>query len=233
MVENITQYLEHISVMTYIAVFLGGVAMSFTPCVYPLIPIVAGVIGSSRETSKMRSFLLSLSYVMGVAITFSILGTVAALTGRLFGQIQSNPIANLIVGNLMIFFGLAMADIIPLPTFLLARAGAGKVVKGRGAWSTFIMGLVSGLVAAPCTAAILGALLTYVATTRNVVFGASLLFTFALGFGTVLLLVGTFTGVVTALPRSEKVMLTVQKIFTVIMILLGEYFVFRAGTLMF
>lgn len=229
--ENIQGYLTNISIVTYLIVFAGGVVASFSPCVYPLIPIVVGVIGSTKEKSKVRNFLLSFSYVLGMALTFAVLGMVAAMTGKLFGRIQSSPVAHLIVGNIIIFFGLALLGVVTLPTSLISKAGAGKVRKGGSVIPVFFMGAASGFVAAPCAAAVLAALLTYVATTKNVVFGFSLLFVFAIGLGTLLILVGTFTGVVTALPKSEKFMRIMEKVLAFGMILLGEYFVFRAGVL--
>lgn len=231
MIENIPNYLSNISALTYMIVFTTGVVTSFTPCVYPLIPIIVGVIGATKQESKLRNFILSLSYVIGVAFTFSVLGIFAAITGRLFGQIQSSPIAHLIVGNIIILFGLAMLDVITLPIFLLNRIGAGRTVKGASALSALFMGAISGFVAAPCTTAVLGALLAYVAATQNVVIGFSLLFTFALGLGTLLVIVGTFTGILLALEKKEKFMYAAQKIIGFLMILLGEYFIFRAGLL--
>ena len=228
---DISQYLANISIFTYAAVFIGGVAASFTPCVFPLIPIIVGVIGSSKESSKLRNFLLSLSYCAGMALTFSILGMLAALTGKLFGQLQSSPLAHIIVGNIIIFFGLALVDVVPLPTFLLSKAGVGKIRKGGGGLGAFLMGFASGFVAAPCTAAVLAALLTYVATTQNVIIGGTLLFTFAVGLSTLLILIGTFTGILAAIPKSEKVMVIMQKVLAFAMILLGEFFIFRAGLL--
>lgn len=230
--ENITFYLENISIITFLVVFIGGVATSFTPCVYPLIPVVIGVIGATKESSKTRNLMLSLSYVLGMALTFSVLGMIAALSGKFFGQIQSNPVAHLIVGNFMILFGLAMVGVIPLPVFLLNRVGVGKVTKRGNALSVFFMGVVSGFVAAPCTVAVLGALLAFVATTQNVVMGFSLLFVFAIGLGTLLVIVGTFTGILTAMSGANKKWMTVlEKVFAFGMILLGEYFIFRAGYL--
>jgi len=177
--------------------------------------------------------MLVLSYVVGMAVTFSVLGLFAALTGKLFGQIQSSYVAYLIVGNVIILFGLMLLDVISLPTFFLSRVGAGKIVKGGGALSAFLMGAISGFVAAPCTAAVLGALLAYVATTQKVIFGFTLMFVFAIGLGTILLIIGTFTGVVRSIPRSEKFMSIMQKGLAFVMILLGEYFIFRAGMLNF
>ncbi|MFH1395100.1 MAG: cytochrome c biogenesis protein CcdA [Candidatus Omnitrophota bacterium] len=230
--EDIAYYLNNISLLTYIVVFLAGVMTSFTPCIFPLIPIVASVIGGVQGgKSRLRGFLLSLIYVFGMAITFSVLGTIAAVTGRLFGQVQSNPITCLIVGNVIIFFALVLLDVIHLPIFLLSRVGLGKITKSHGVFSVLFMGMISGLIASPCAAAILGALLAFVATTQNVGLGASLLFVYAMGLGTLLVIIGTFSGLLASIPRSEKIMKAVQKVFAFVMILVGEYFIFKAGIL--
>ena len=229
--EGISVYLSDISLMTYLMVFIAGIATSITPCVYPLIPIIVGVIGSSQAESRWWNFVLSSSYVLGLALTFSILGMAAAITGRLFGELQTNPIAHIIVGSTIILFALALLDVVPLPTFLLHRIGAGKIVKGSSVFPVFLMGFASGFIAAPCTAAVLGALLTYVATTQNVIVGFTLLFTFAAGMGTLLILIGTFAGIVASLPKLEKWMHFIQRVIAFAMIILGGYFIFRAGLL--
>lgn len=206
-------------------------AVSFTPCVYPLIPIIVGIMGSAGEKSRRKNFILSFIYVVGMAVTFSMLGIVAATTGKLFGQLQSSPVAHLIVGSIIILFALVLLDVITLPTFILSRAGAGKIIQGRSKFAVFSMGVASGFVAAPCTAAVLGALLTYVATTQNIVFGFTLLFTFAIGLGTLLVLIGTFAGIMTTIPKLEKWMHVIQKAIAFAMILLGGYFIFKAWLL--
>lgn len=229
--STIINYLTDISIVSYLAVFAGGIATSITPCVYPLIPIIVGIIGSGGEKSRWRNFILSFCYVLGMAFTFSVLGMIAALTGRLFGELQSNPLAHIIVGNVIILFGLALLDVIPLPTFLLSKAGAGKIRKGGSVYGIFLMGIASGFVAAPCTTYLLGALLAYVATTQNIFFGFSLLFTFATGLGALLILIGTFTGILVSLKKIENWTHIIQRIIAFAMILLGEYFIFRAGLL--
>ncbi|MFH1245387.1 MAG: cytochrome c biogenesis protein CcdA [Candidatus Omnitrophota bacterium] len=229
--ENIAQYFNNISWLTYVIVFIGGLAASFTPCVFPLIPLLIGVLGSARHLSRGRSFILAFSYVLGMAVTYAILGMAAALTGKIFGRIQSSPPAQLLVGNVIILFGLALLDVIPLPVFLLNKAGAGKVSKTTSIPGVLVMGMASGLAAAPCVAAVSGALLTYVAASQNVILGFTLLFTFAVGLGAVLLLVGTFTGMLTGLPRLQKWMPVFQKFLALAMILLGEYYIFKAGML--
>lgn len=229
--ENLSNYLSNISPISYLVVFIGGLAASVTPCVYPLIPIIIGVIGSTKEKSRGRNFILSFSYVLGVAFTFSMLGMAAALTGRLFGQLQTSVLAHLVVGNIIILFGLALLNVISLPTFLLHRIGAGRVIQGGSIYTVFFMGTASGFVAVPCATAVLGAILTYVATTQNVIFGFTLLFTFAIGLGAFLILIGTFSGILTGLAKTEKLMLIIQKLLGFAMILWGEYFIFRAGIL--
>lgn len=229
--EDIARYFTNISWLTYVIVYIGGAATSFTPCVFPLIPIIIGLIGSARHPSRRRNLVLSFSYVLGMAVTYSILGMAAALTGKFFGRVQSSPWAQMLVGNVIILFGLALLDVIPLPVFLLNRAGAGKVAKNVSIAGMLVMGMASGLVAAPCAAAVLGTVLTYAATTQNIIFGFTLLFTFALGLGTILLLVGAFTGILTGLPRLQKWMPVFQKVLALAMILLGEYYIFKAGML--
>jgi cytochrome c-type biogenesis protein len=211
-------------------VLLGGVITSFTPCLYPVIPIIVGYIGGQETHSKFSGFILSSMYVLGMALTYSALGAVAALTGQFFGQIQNNPMVHLMVANVIIFFGLSMLGLfsIPLPPFL-KRSGSFKTRRGLG--GAFGLGLTSGFITAPCTVAILGALLTYIATKQNILFGISLLFTYALGMGCLLILVGTFTGLVTALPKSGRWMKRIQDFFGLFLIAFGEYLIFKAGRL--
>src|SRR3989338_6578428 len=106
--QNFSQYLSEVSPLAYLVAFLGGVWASFTPCVYPIIPILVGVIGATGVKSRLSAFQLSLAFVLGTAVTYSLLGLVAALTGRIFGQFTSHPIAYLLVGNLCLVFALSM-----------------------------------------------------------------------------------------------------------------------------
>jgi thiol:disulfide interchange protein DsbD len=101
----------------YLKAFLGGVGVSLTPCIYPLIPITAGYIGVNAAGSKLRGFILSFVYVTGLACTYSILGLLASLTGSIFGKISTNPITYIIVGMIMILFGLSMLEMLTIPFF--------------------------------------------------------------------------------------------------------------------
>lgn len=226
--QNFSQYLTEVSPLAYLVAFLGGVWASFTPCIYPIIPILVGVIGATGVKSRLRAFQLSLAFVLGTAVTYSLLGLVAALTGRIFGQFTSHPIAYLLVGNLCLVFALSMLGLfeIKLPG-PWGEAGAGG--RERGAFSVFLMGAGSGVVAAPCTVPVLGALLVFVAQSRNLWFGASLLLTFALGLGTLLVLLGTFTGLLTSLPKSGVWLLRLKQLFGILLIGVAEFFIFQAG----
>ncbi len=218
--------LESFSLSAYLIVFAAGVLTSFTPCVYPMIPVTVTYIGGASAGSKRRAALRTLVYVLGIALVYSALGAFAALTKTFFGRISSSPWVLFAVGNVIILFGLSMLDaiVIPVPG-ILTRGAKG----GEGYLGALVMGMASGFVAAPCTAPVLGTLLIYVGSHGNVVYGASLLFTFAFGLGFLLLLLGTFAGSLASLPRAGSWMVTIKKIFGLGMILVGEYFLIQMG----
>jgi len=221
------------SLMLSIALcFMGGILASLSPCVYPLIPVVASFVGSRSvdDSSRTSAFFLSLAYVLGMAVVYSLLGMVAALTGTLFGSLSSSPMAQFLVANIFILFGLNILDVIPLP---LMSVQAQQDNKSKGLVGAFVLGAASGLVASPCTAPVLGVLLTYVATEQNVALGGMLLFIFSIGLGLILIGVGTFSGLLTSLPRPGQWMVWIKKGLGLAMIGLGEYFLIQAGKLMF
>ena len=228
LLETTPSFLEGNWLIAYISVFFAGVLTSFTPCVYPMIPITIGIVGGQEKSGHLHSFILSLFYVIGLALTYGGLGIVASLTGNFFGSISSNPITLLIVANIIILFGLSMLDVfmIPVPQFF-SRAHVGT--NRHGVTGAFFMGLASGLIAAPCTTPVLGVLMTFVATKQNVFFGSTLLITFAFGMSMLLLVIGTFTGIVTAIPKSGMWMVRVKKIMGFLLIIMGEYFLIQAG----
>ena len=221
--------LHSFSPLAYVIVFAAGVLTSFTPCVYPMIPVTVTYIGGAQAGSKKRAALRTLVYVLGIAIVYSSLGAFAALTRTFFGQISTNPWIYFIVGNVIILFGLSMLDaiVIPIPGMLTRGSKGGDNYLGA-----LVMGMASGLVAAPCTAPVLGTLLIYVGSSGSMAYGASLLFTFAFGLGFLLLILGTFAGALASLPRAGAWMVTVKKVFGLGMILVGEYFLVKMGRLM-
>lgn len=206
----------------YINAFLGGVGVSFTPCVYPLIPIVVSYIGiKDGATSRRKGFILSFTYVTGMAITYAALGLIASLTGTIFGSISVHPATQLIVGIIIIFFGLSMLEIFHLPTLSLVKP---PVLKEKNFFSIFLLGLSSGLVASPCTAPALGTILALIAKERKVLYGSTLLLTFAYGMGLIFILAGTFSTFLMKIPKPGKWMVYVKKIFSLVLIGIGLYF---------
>lgn len=222
-------YLESGQTMAYPIALLAGILTSFTPCVYPIIPITVGFIGARSAGSKGKGFLLSLSYVLGIAVTYSILGGIAALSGKVFGQISTSPITYLIIANVCIVLGISMLGVfnLRLPMIQIPKT------KSLGLLSAFFMGLASGLIVGPCTAPVLAVILTYVATKQNLVFGTSILFTFAFGMGFLLIILGTFTGLLISMPKAGPWLEKIKKIFGWILIVIGQYFLFTAGRLSF
>ena len=226
--SNFEQTLTTSPLLALVLVYIGGLLASLTPCVYPMLPVVAGVIGHANVGgTRLRAFLLSCVHVLGMALTYSALGFFAATTGRLFGAAASSPWTLLIVGNLMLLFALWMLDLIQLPTLTGPRLS--RLADKGGLLGIFFAGIASALVAGPCTTPVLGALLTYAASTGSTFFGALLFFVFSLGLGTLLLLVGSFSGALTALPRSGEWMVRIKKGLGLLILATAEYFIFRAG----
>ncbi|MGD9949944.1 MAG: cytochrome c biogenesis protein CcdA [Desulfobulbus sp.] len=222
-------YLQSSLIVSVVIAFIGGMLASLTPCVYPMIPITAGVIGHANiGGSRWRGFGLSLTYVIGMALTYAALGVFAAATGRFFGTINSSPWTFLVVGNIILLFGLGMLDVIQLPSYA-GRLGAQRLGLG----GIFLAGISSALVAGPCTTPVLGTLLAYTASTHSLIAGGLLLFAFSLGMGALLLGVGTFSSFLASIPRSGAWMVKIKKGMGLVMLGLSEYFFIKAGSLFF
>jgi thioredoxin:protein disulfide reductase len=211
------------SFLAFLLVFLGGLATSFTPCVYPMIPITISYIGG-RSKGKLGGFFLSIFFVLGIAMTYSTLGVVAASTGALFGSaMQSTPV--LIVVSLVFFsMGSSMlgAFDLALPSGMQTRLQAGPRAGVVGA---FLMGIITGLVASPCVGPVVVVLLAFVAKIGSIGLGFLLLFTFALGLGMLFLVIGTFAGALNALPQAGGWMDTVKHVFGVILLAMGIFYI--------
>jgi thiol:disulfide interchange protein DsbD len=218
-------------------VFASGVLTSLTPCVYPMIPITISLVGgqtveAGTRVSRWRVVKLTGSYVVGLALVYALLGLIAGLTGTLFGSISTNPWLYFGMANLLVIAALAMLDVIPirLPQSVAQRAataGSGGQVAG-----TFVMGAASGLVAAPCGAPVMAAVLTWVSLTRSAVLGFVYLFVFSLGMTALLVVVGLSAGTLSRLPRAGAWMLWVKRIFAVVMLGVAEYYLIKMGQLL-
>jgi thiol:disulfide interchange protein DsbD len=210
--------------------FGAGVLTSLTPCIYPMIPITASVIaGTAREgQTRGRTVRLTLTYAVGLATFYAFLGTLAGVTGTLFGSVSASPWALLGIGNLLLLFALAMLDVLPVPVPRRLMAWAGSR-EGGSYGAVFLLGATSGVVAAPCGAPAFAVVLTWVAATQAGLMGFVYLFVFSLGMTLLLVVVGLFSGTLTVLPRSGTWMVWMKRGAAVLMIVMAQYYLVQAG----
>jgi cytochrome c-type biogenesis protein len=210
--------------------FGAGLLTSLTPCIYPMIPITAGVIAGTagEQSSRARVLTLTLTYVAGLALLYATLGLIAGMTGTLFGTVSASPWARFAIGNLLLIFGLAMLDVFPVsaPQRLTAWAAG----LGGGSYpGVFLLGATSGIVAAPCGAPAFAAVLTWVSTTGSALLGFVYLFVFSLGMTALLVVVGVFSGALARLPRSGGWMVWIKRLAAVILIAMAQYYFVQTG----
>lgn len=227
---GLSEALTNSPALALAAMFGAGVLTSLTPCVYPMIPITSAVIaGTAREgQSKLRTMSLTLTYAVGLATLYATLGAIAGLTGQLFGTVSANPWALFAIGNLLLVFALAMLDVLPVPVPRAWLERASETETGSYG-AVFVMGAMSGVVAAPCGAPAFAVVLTWVAATQAGLMGFVYLFVFSLGMTALLIAVGLFSGTVALLPRSGSWMVWVKRVAAVIMIAMAEYYFMTAG----
>lgn len=189
--------------LAYLLIFFFGFLTSLTPCIYPLIPITLAVIGArTSQSTRSQAFLLSFVYVLGISVTYSVLGVIAAKTGALFGQALSYPPVVMAFVILFVLMALSIYGYfeIRIPHSISRRLE--KSGPSHGFVGAFSSGLVAGVVASPCVGPVLVGVLAYIAKSQNVLLGFSLLFTFAMGMGVLFLLLGTFSTFFKKIPRS-------------------------------
>lgn len=208
--------------------FFGiGLLLSFTPCVFPMFPILSGIIASGGESmTRMRGFLLALAYVLGMSLTYAAAGVAAGLSGAMLSAFLQN--AWVLGAFAMVFVLLAFSMFgfyeLQLPGFLQSKLSeeAGQF-RGGYLTSVFGMGVLSGLIVGPCVAAPLAGALLYISQTRDVVLGGSALFVMALGMGMPLLLLGASAGAL--LPKAGAWMESVKRFFGVLLLGVAVYLV--------
>ncbi|MCW8822501.1 MAG: thioredoxin fold domain-containing protein [Ignavibacteriaceae bacterium] len=203
-------------------VFLGGLALNLTPCVYPLIPITIGYFGGQSEGSTTKLFFMGILFILGLAVTYSAIGVITSLTGAVFGALLQNPIVILAVVAVLFVLSLSMFGVyeFKLPDKLVNKAGGAKA----GLYGAFFMGLTMGIVAAPCIGPFVLGLVTYVATKQDPYFGFLLFFVLAVGLGTPYLFLAVFSGKIKKIPRAGEWMDAVKHIFGFILVGMALYF---------
>jgi thiol:disulfide interchange protein DsbD len=203
-------------------IFIGGLALNLTPCVYPLIPITISYFGSQSEGKTSKLFIHGLLYVLGMSLMYSVVGVVTALTGALFGNLMQNPFVIIIIAAIFVILSLSLFGVyeFTVPQFLMNLAGGAQ----QGYLGSFFMGLTMGIVAAPCIGPFVLGLVTYVAAMRNIFLGFILFFAMSLGLGLPYLILALFSGKIKSLPRSGEWMEAVKHIFGLILVMMAIYF---------
>jgi len=196
-------------------VFFSGVLVSLTPCFYPLIPVILGIVGIDKDTSKKESLLLGLVYILGLSLIYTILGIISSLTGSIFGLVSKHPAVQFLGAAVFLFLGLALLDIVHLPSLF-------SILE------VFGIGILSGLVVGGCTFPVLGAILVLIAFGQDVFIGGLLLFVFSLGIGTVFLVVVLFGASIMERLKKNRLWFAVAKRFMGVCILgVCVYFLVR------
>ncbi len=231
-VESDTSRIERVlkggSFWPVILTFFGlGLLLALTPCVFPMIPILSGIIaGQKKDLTKMSGFLLSLAYVLGMALTYAIAGVAAALSGTLLSNALQNPVALSIGAAIFVLLALSMFGFfeIQLPSFIQSKfSDASNKMKGGNFVGVFVLGALSAVILGPCVAPPLAAALAFIAQTGNTTLGGVALFVLALGMGVPLLLVGLSAGAL--LPKAGGWMNAVKYFFGVMMLAIAIYLI--------
>jgi len=222
--ENLIRgQLNRASFLLFIMVFAAGFLASLTPCVYPVIPIIMGYVGGRSSGKKLKGFTLSLFFVLGLSLVYSLLGVIAAKTGSLIGISFQNPVVVVAVAAIFIVMGLSLAGLfsITVPSWISSKAARGHKSDILGA---VLVGGVSAIIAAPCVGPVLIALLSWISQSGNVFLGFWLTFVFSLGMSVIFLVAGTFSGAIASLPRGGGWMSAVKYFFAALLIAGGIFF---------
>lgn len=184
-------------------VFIAGILTSFTPCIFPMIPITLAVLGHHAEKrTRMQNLIHSFSYVLGIATTYSLLGVIAALSGGIFGASLGNPWVLGGICLLLLAMALSMYGVFEIQVPAFVRQFIGKKKSNASLGGAYLTGLFAGIVASPCVGPVLVGILTYVSVSKDIFLGFSLLFVYALGLGLIFLLLGAYSELAKKLPRS-------------------------------
>lgn len=207
----------------FLALFAGGLLLNLTPCVFPMVGITVSIFGARQKEALAKSVTSAILYVLGICVTYTLLGVVAALTGGLFGATLQNPWVMVVLGGMMLVLSLGMFGVYELqpPVWLMSRLGGAQATSFVGA---FLSGLGVGIIAAPCVGPFVLAVLAIVAQKADVGFGLRTMFTLSLGLGFPYIFLAIFSSLLVSLPRSGDWMVWVKHVFGAIMVAFGLYF---------
>ncbi|MCC6213921.1 MAG: thioredoxin family protein [Polyangiaceae bacterium] len=203
-----------------LAAFVGGLAVSLTPCVYPMVAVTVSVFGARQAGGRLAGLLLSSAFVAGIVAMFVPLGVVAGLSGAPFGSVLSSP---WVIGGISVLFLALAASMLGAFELTLGSWLTNRLAQlgGTGPRGAFLLGLACGPIAAPCSGPVLTGILLFIAQTRDPVLGAGAMATFALGLGVPFFLVGAFA---LQLPKGGRWMLHVKSALGLVLIVAALYF---------
>ena len=254
MMETLFSFLQHtlesnslLSMFLALGIaYLGGILSSFTPCIYPMIPITIGLIGGTSQKNIKTGWLLSSAYVLGMSVIYTVLGVLASVSGKIFGTYTNSSGWYLFLGIILAISSLWMFEVFNFDPNVFLFKVMSRLTKKKHASGTipgiaerneanlfgaFTLGVSSGFIASPCTTPVLTTILSFIASQNSVIFGALLMFFFALGLGTILVLIGTFTGAMKVLPKSGAWLKTLKIVSGLLILGISLYYVYKAGTL--
>jgi thiol:disulfide interchange protein DsbD len=199
------------------ASFLGGVLAAFSPCILPILPVTISLIGEAAIDTKIKPFLLSLVFVAGVTLVYSVIGVLAAAYGFFLEALINTAFFYLFSSLVFIVLGVSFLG------FLRFRAFDVTYKSGKNLTSLFILGAVSGLIMIPCVFPVLATILFLVSLGQNIPYAAGCLFFFALGYGVILILIGSSTGLIKRLSAKRQWFIIVHKILGFLLLVVGAY----------
>ncbi|HDH58140.1 MAG TPA: cytochrome c biogenesis protein CcdA [Bacteroidetes bacterium] len=221
--EGIEQYLQGNPIIAIAAVFAGGLLSASSPCVLAIMPMVIGYVGGHSQGDRRKALVYSLLFALGLSLTFTILGAMAALLGRLMGDV--GKFWYWIVAAIAIFMGLSLMGVFEIRLPIASK----MQTKKRGALGAFLLGLLFGVVSSPCATPVLVLILTFVATQGQVIYGTVLLFVYAVGHCALIILAGVITGFVESFVASKGVAnfsLWAKRVSGVLVALAGVYILY-------
>lgn len=221
--ETLGGVMQNRPILAYGASYLGGMLATCSPCILASIPLVIGFVGGYAGGNQKQAFIYSLTFVLGLALVMSALGALAALMGTMFGM--TGPVWYFILALVLITMGLHLTGLINLKL----ETSQKFLPQRTGLWGALILGMLFGTVLSPCASPVLAVILTLAAVQGRVAYGSSLLFAYALGQGTLIILAGTFTGLIENFlqSRGAKVSLSMQKAAGGLLVLAGLYMAYQ------
>jgi cytochrome c-type biogenesis protein len=199
MLGNIQSIIQNNHSLAYLAVFIGGLISASSPCVLAAIPLIIGYVGGYSAGSKKKAALYSLVFILGLSITFTLLGAAASVMGRFLSFAGQWLYIGLAV--IAVTMGLQLMGLIAISLPFQKM----RQVKSRGLWGAFLLGLLTGTVSSPCATPVLAVILAYVSTQGDILYGGLLLFTYAVGHCALIFIAGLSIGLTESIVSSKGV----------------------------